>query len=322
MPISKLNDEAEVDLSQSKILVVDDQPINIQTIYNILSDEYVVLAATSGKDAFDVCEENIPDLILLDVIMPGMSGLEFCQMLKQRADTKGIPVIFVTSINQQEEENECWLCGGIDFITKPVNPMTLKNRVKAQLTLKYQKDLLLKLVYVDGLTSIFNRRYFDMHIEKIGNEVQRSQRDTAILMIDIDYFKLYNDKYGHVLGDETLKDVALLIQNALQRPADFVSRYGGEEFVVVLPETDVVGAVVVAERIRSRLLQEQIEHLASEYKVVTASIGISTFLTCIAEQYTVIEDADANLYDAKKGGRNKVYVSPKITESTGTIKAL
>ncbi|KXI27032.1 diguanylate cyclase [Paraglaciecola hydrolytica] len=314
MPISKLNDDAEVDLSQSKILVVDDQPINIQTVYNILSDDYVVLAATSGKDAFKVCEKNIPDLILLDVVMPEMSGLEFCQQLKQRSDTKGIPVIFVTSINQQEEENECWVCGGIDFITKPVNPMTLKNRVKAQLTLKYQKDLLLKLVYVDGLTSIFNRRYFDTHFEKLSNEVERSHRDTAIVMVDIDYFKLYNDRYGHVLGDSTLKQVALLIQNSLQRPADLVSRYGGEEFVVVLPETEVDGAVAVAERIRTSLLKKQIEHLTSEYKVVTVSIGISTFLTCKSKQHTVIEDADVNLYEAKKGGRNRVCISSTATE--------
>lgn len=309
MPKSKLNEEAEVDLGQSKILVIDDQPINIQTVYNILSKDYVVLAATSGKDAFEVIEQNIPDLILLDVLMPGMSGLEFCQQLKQRADTKGIPVIFVTSINQQEEEDECWLCGGIDFITKPVNPMTLKNRVKAHLTLKFQKDLLLKMVYVDGLTSIFNRRYFDTHIEKLSNEVHRSQRDTALLMVDIDYFKLYNDRYGHVIGDSTLKRVALLIQNTLQRPADFVSRYGGEEFVVVLPETNTEGAVIVAERIRENLLKENIEHLPSNYKVVTISVGISTFLTCNTTEHTVVENADFNLYEAKKLGRNRVHFS-------------
>lgn len=312
MPLNRLNDDAEIDLYQSKILVVDDQPINIQTVYNILSGSYVVLAATSAKDALEVCEQNIPDLILLDVLMPEMTGLELCQHLKERSDTKDIPVIFITSINQQEEEDECWLCGGIDFITKPVNPMTLKNRVRAHLTLKYQKDLLLRLVYVDGLTSIFNRRYFDTHIEKLGNEVQRSQRDTSVLLVDIDHFKLYNDNYGHVMGDGTLKQVALLIQKSLRRPADFVSRYGGEEFVIVLPETDAAGAKVVAERIRSNVQQANIEHLPSDHKVVTVSIGISTFLTCHEKPHTVIEHADLNLYEAKKSGRNKVYYSSEL----------
>lgn len=307
--LDKFNDDAEVDLRHSKILVVDDQPINIQTIYNILSDDYAVLAATSANDALEVCQENPPDLILLDVLMPDMTGLELCQILKQRADTKGIPVIFVTSFNEQNEEDECWRSGGIDFITKPVNPMTVKNRVKAHLTLKYQRDLLLKMVYVDGLTTIFNRRYFDTHFEKIGNEVQRSHRDTAILMVDIDFFKLFNDLYGHVAGDETLIRVALTIQSALNRPADFVSRYGGEEFVVVLPDTDIHGAKVVAEQIRKNVTDLKIKHEDSPHQFVSVSIGISSFLTSAKLNKSATEDADKHLYQAKKLGRNQAHYS-------------
>ncbi|WP_340676786.1 diguanylate cyclase [Paraglaciecola sp.] len=307
MPVSKLTNNADVQLGQSKILVVDDQPINIQTIYNILAQDYVVLAATSGEDAIEVCGENLPDLILLDVLMPGMTGLELCQQLKMQAETKDIPVIFVTSFNQQHEEDECWRCGGIDFITKPVNPMTLKNRVKAHLTLKFQKDMLLNMVYIDGLTSIYNRRYFDTHIEKLNNQVQRSKRDTAVLLVDIDYFKLFNDNYGHVSGDDTLKTVALLIRDTIKRPTDFVARYGGEEFVVVLPECDLKGASMIAEKIRAAIFNKKIVHEHSPHQYVSISIGVSTFLTCTNNNRTVTEDADANLYIAKDTGRNKIH---------------
>tara|TARA_R110002167_G_scaffold260869_4_gene467291 strand:- start:3338 stop:4273 length:936 start_codon:yes stop_codon:yes gene_type:complete len=305
MSIDRLNEEAEVDLAHSKILVVDDQAINIQTIYNILSADYTVLAATSAQDALEVCKKNPPDLILLDVLMPGMTGLELCHELKQRADTKSIPVIFVTTYNEQHEEDECWRSGGIDFITKPVNPMTIKNRVRAHLTLKYQRDLLLKMVYVDGLTSVFNRRYFDTHLEKLHNEVKRSNRDTAILMVDIDYFKLFNDHYGHVAGDDALIRVALTIQMALSRPADFVSRYGGEEFVVVLPDTDIEGAAVVAEKILHNVASLKIIHAQSPYNRVSVSIGISTFLRSENNSRSATEDADLQLYAAKESGRNR-----------------
>lgn len=307
MQADKLTPEVDLGLNRSKILVVDDQPINIQTIYNILAVDYEVLAATSGKDAIQVCSENPPDLILLDVLMPGMNGLELCLLLKSEAATKDIPVIFVTSFNQQHEEDECWRSGGIDFITKPVNPMTLKNRVKVHLTLKFQKDMLLQMVYVDGLTSIFNRRYFDTHIDKISDQVKRSNRDTAVLLVDIDYFKLFNDNYGHVSGDETLKTVALTIRDTIRRPADFVSRYGGEEFVVVLPESDLSGALLIAEKIRAAIFAKKIVHEHSSHQFVSVSIGVSTILTSNKNQRSVTEDADANLYIAKDTGRNKVH---------------
>ena len=306
MPIKKLTRSGDLELSQSKILVVDDQPINIQTIYNILADDYVILAATSGTDAIQVCRENPPDLVLLDVLMPGMTGLELCQLLKSEAETKDIPVIFVTSYNQQHEEDECWRSGGIDFITKPVNPMTLKNRVKAHLTLKLQNDILLNMVYIDGLTSIFNRRYFDTHLEKINKQVTRSKNDTAVLLVDIDYFKLFNDNYGHVNGDDTLRSVAITISDTILRPADFVARYGGEEFVVVLPECDLKSGEIIAERIRAAVFDKKMQHEHSLHQFVSVSIGVSSVLTSIKNKRSVTEDADANLYLAKDKGRNRV----------------
>jgi diguanylate cyclase (GGDEF)-like protein len=307
MGISDLENFAEINLSQSKILVVDDQPINIQAVYNILSSEYTVLAATSGPAALDVCNENLPDLILLDVLMPDMSGLELCDLLKQNNSTRDIPIIFVTSFNQQHEEDECWARGGVDFIMKPVNPMTLKNRVNAHLTLKAQKDMLHNLVYVDSLTKVFNRRYLDLHVEKLKNEVKRSKVDAGLLMIDIDHFKAFNDEHGHIEGDKALISVAEKIKGALLRPSDFVARFGGEEFSVVLPDTDLKGALDVAERIR-KLISEK--HMVNGEQVaipVAVSIGVSTVLS--SEDSKVVDTADKNLYHAKNRGRNQVYHS-------------
>lgn len=307
MPFSKLDENIEFDLQGSVILVVDDQPINIQTIYNLLSDDYTILAATSGDEALEICfSESPPDLILLDVIMEGKSGIEVCKLLKQRNTTAEIPVIFVTSFQKQTEENECWNCGGVDFIPKPINPITLKNRVRAHLTIKRQKDALLELVYIDGLTGVFNRRYFDIHIKKINKNSERSDTDNALLMIDIDCFKHYNDTYGHVLGDEVLKTVAITIKDSLKRSCDFVARYGGEEFAVVLPDTDLNGATKVAQVLNNTVKGLKIIHEGTEHHVVTISIGVSTMLNAKESERDLVDDADHFLYEAKETGRNKV----------------
>ncbi|MGJ8692389.1 MAG: diguanylate cyclase [Thalassotalea sp.] len=314
MPFSKLNDNNEFDLQDSVVLVVDDQPINIQTIYNLISKDYTILAATSGEEALEICySDSPPDLILLDVVMEGISGIDTCRLLKQRHSTAEIPVIFVTSFQKQTDENECWDCGGVDFIPKPINPITLKNRVRAHLTLKKQKDALLGLVYIDGLTTIFNRRYFDLHIEKISKNSQRGSTDNALLMIDIDFFKNYNDNYGHVLGDEVLKKVARAIKNTLHRAFDFVARYGGEEFAVVLPDTDLEGAIRVAEELNLIVQALAIPHEFSEHNKVTISIGVSTMFTAKLSNRDLLDDADHYLYEAKETGRNKVlYRQPAI----------
>ncbi|MEO9654795.1 diguanylate cyclase [Marinomonas sp.] len=306
MPLSRLTDKADINLSDSKILVVDDKPINIQTIYSILSSDYTILAATSGEEALQVCQDNKPDLILLDVLMPNMSGLELCKRLKEDELTQTIPVIFVTFFNQQEEEDECWRCGGIDFITKPVRPMTLKNRVKFHLTLQKQKDMLQKLVFIDGLTGIYNRRYFDDHMENLKNKTLRTNNDTAILMIDIDEFKLFNDNYGHIKGDAALKTVTASLKSSLLRPSDYVCRYGGEEFIVVLPDTNIEGAKEVAERIRTDVFKLKLEHEHAKHKCITVSVGIASIIDSHEKNANPTEIADNKLYEAKKLGRNRI----------------
>lgn len=314
--MSKLHHSHELDTKGASILVVDDQPINIQAIYNILSSDYIIIAATSGEEALERCQESVPDLILLDVLMPDMSGLTLCQQLKQGEHTQDIPIIFVTSIAAQSDEDACWNAGAIDFISKPVNPTTLKNRVKAHLTLKYQRDILMKLVFVDGLTGLYNRRYFDEHIQKLQNAGIRRGSDTAILLMDVDYFKLYNDHYGHIHGDEVLRSVASVIKESLLRPTDFACRYGGEEVVVVLPDTDFSGAIQVAERVRQNLFDKQIEHAKSPHKFVSISVGVSSYCSAAEQQRDVVELADVNLYKAKKQGRNTVIPVFEVSKSS------
>ena len=309
MPLRSWLKNREVDLSNAKILVVDDQPVNIQAVYSLLGNDYIVLAATSGEEALDLVATSHPDLILMDVVMPGLSGLETCQKLKAIEETSDIPVIFITANESPDEENKCWSSGGIDFISKPVNPTTLKNRVKSHLMLKYQKDMLLKMVYIDGLTGVFNRRYLDEHLIRQIHLARRSAKDSSVLLIDIDLFKQFNDRYGHVEGDAILKKVAESIQShGLKRMSDFVVRYGGEEFVIVLPETNTAGAEKVAERIREEIQSLNIAHLDSELGVLTISIGISGCLFEGADTVSVLEAADKKLYEAKISGRNKVCV--------------
>lgn len=297
--------ESNVDLSSVKILVVDDQVMNIQAVNALLSSSYTVLAATSGEDALKVAEEQLPDLILMDVVMPVMSGKEACMKLKANEVTANIPVIFITTISGDQEENECWESGGVDFISKPFNPQTLKNRVRVHLELKSQKDILMKLAYSDGLTGVYNRRYFDEHYSKLARLSQRNDSPLSMLLIDIDYFKKFNDTYGHIAGDDALRAVAKAISRSMHRPTDFVARYGGEEFVVLLPDTDLAGAEYVTKTIMKAIESLNIPNEASKYGVLTLSAGLVSIPGSAVDNTDMLKLADQFLYAAKEEGRNR-----------------
>lgn len=316
MQINPIHQESNLSDKMPTLLVIDDQPANIQIINSILSGDYRVLAATSAALALEICLQTLPDLIISDVVMPQMTGLQLCQLLAENPETKDIPVIFMTSFSKPEEENACWQSGGADFITKPVQPMTLKNRINAQLKFKAQKEFLSQLAFIDGLTAVYNRRYFDFHIVKQTARAERNQSDLSILLIDIDFFKLFNDNYGHLAGDRALCQVAAAIKTVLLRPSDFVSRYGGEEFVVVLPETDAAGAIDVAQRICKKVEAMQMTHQDSCHHVVTVSIGVAFYLAGTEGYLSLIEVADKNLYHAKKSGRNRVSYH---TQPSGSV---
>lgn len=296
---------------RARLLVVDDQPINIQIVHQIFADEHEVFMATSGAQALALCRSDPPDLILLDAVMPGMDGLEVCQRLKEHPDTRDIPVIFVTGHNDQDAESACWEAGGVDFITKPLNPPTVRARVRVHLTLKRQTDFLRQMVFVDGLTGVANRRYFDERLSSEWRSAQRHVYPIALAMIDIDYFKRFNDTYGHQAGDDCLRQVAHCIKNELNRPRDLAARYGGEEFACILPETDLAGAILTAKTITRAVQALRIPHSASAAgSTVSVSIGVASLLPKQDEHFNkLIANADQCLYEAKKAGRHQVWPS-------------
>lgn len=289
------------------VLVVDDQATNIQLIYQLLKNEYDVLMATTGQQAIAVCREHKPDLILMDVLMPDINGWETCKILKRDPDIATIPVIFVTALTDQDDENACWEAGAVDFLQKPINTNTLKHRVRAHLTLKHQSDLLRSLAYVDGLTGISSRRHFDQYIEAQMGHAFRKQESLGVLLIDIDFFKQYNDRYGHIAGDDCLRQVAQSLKQSCLRSADMVARYGGEEFVLVLPDTNERGLERIAQRIKQQLEQEAIAHIGSPTSLLTVSAGGAVYLPGElpddAEAMLIL--ADTMLYKAKAEGRNR-----------------
>lgn len=294
-----------------RLLVVDDQPINIQTLYQIFHADHEVFMATGGAQALDYCRRTPPDLILLDVVMPEMGGLEVCRQLKANVATADIPIIFVTAQSDPADETRALEAGGVDFITKPVNPAVVRARVKTHLTLKAQGDLLRTLAFVDGLTGVANRRRFDEALEAEWRHCRRSGSPLTLLMIDIDHFKHYNDRYGHQAGDACLQAVATALKERLSRSHDLVARYGGEEFACLM-QCDLAAGQAKAEELRLAVESLDIPHEASSTaRMVTISLGIATTVPNgdnTADQ--LLTAADAALYAAKKGGRNQVGGAP------------
>lgn len=293
--------------ARPRLLVVDDQPINIQTLYQIFHADHEVFMATSGEQALAFCRSNpLPDLILLDVVMPGLDGLAVCQQLKADPVLANIPVIFVTACMDPADETRALEAGGVDFITKPVNPMVVRARVKTHLTLKAQEDFLRSLVFVDGLTGVANRRRFDEALLSEWRQCRRAGTPLALLMIDIDHFKRYNDHYGHPTGDACLQQVAAVLKAAMQRACDLVARYGGEEFVCLLPGCDQAPALAKAQALQAALAARGIAHEASPTAAwVTLSIGVAVAQPQAGgSPAALVAAADAALYSAKHRGRN------------------
>ncbi len=288
-----------------KLLVVDDQAVNIQALYRTFAGDYQVFMATSGEQALALCRDKLPDLVLLDVMMPGLDGYEVCTQLKGDNATRDIPVIFVTAHDDEAAETRGLAVGAVDFISKPINPVVVRARVKTHLTLKHQSDLLRQMAFLDGLTGLFNRRYFD---ERWASECARSQRSGApisLALIDVDHFKRFNDHYGHQTGDDCLRQVAAALRRGLMRPGDIVTRYGGEEFACILCDTDAAGALDVGARLEREIRGLKVSHADSPVSpVVTVSVGLATrdaMQSGTASE--VLALADEQLYLAKAGGR-------------------
>lgn len=291
-----------------KLLVVDDQPINIQALHQIFHTDYQVFKATSGQGALDFCATNQPDLILLDVLMPGMDGHEVCRRLKANPLTRDIPIIFVTAQSDPYEIEEGFALGAADFITKPVHAVVVRARVQTQIKVKQQADMLRSFAYVDGLTGITNRRGFDETIDREWRRCQRSGQPLGLILIDIDFFKGYNDRYGHQEGDACLQQVAATLKAHLGRAQDLVARYGGEEFVCLMPESELSGVRAKAEELRRAVAALQIPNLASpELRHVSISLGAASLVPDSGSTpMRLLIHADKHLYNAKMQGRNRV----------------
>lgn len=289
------------------LLVVDDQPSNIQTLFEIFKDECEVCMATNGIDAIAFCQTRLPDLILLDVMMPGMGGYAVCQHLKNDPLTHRIPIIFVTAQNDPEEEAQGFDQGGVDFIIKPFHANVVKARVRTHLTLKQQSDLLRSLSLTDGLTGVANRRQFDKALEVEWRGAQRSGQPLGLIMIDVDFFKKYNDHYGHQAGDACLKSIAHTLKAGFTRSHDLLARYGGEEFAGILPNTQLEGVQKKARHLEKVIRALHIPHQHSAIdNVVSVSLGVAVTVPKKGENwFDLIAAADNQLYLAKQAGRGR-----------------
>lgn len=291
-----------------KLLVVDDQPIHIQLLVQAFAEDYQVFMATSGEQALAVCQSNPPDLVLLDVLMPGMDGFAVCRQLKAQETTSHIPIIFVTARPDAGQETHGLSLGAVDFIAKPINPAVVRARVHTHLTVKFQSDLLKKLVLLDGLSGVFNRRYFDQQLATEWARATRSRLTLSLVLLDVDHFGAYNERHGHQAGDDCLRLIAVTLKSVLRRPADVVARFGGEEFACLLPDTSHEDALALAQEMERRVRQLQLAHSGVHRgDVVSVSVGLGTRVSPHSGQASdLLALADTQLQRAKRSGRGQV----------------
>lgn len=299
----------DIHAKKQTILIVDDVTANIDILAELLRPDYKIRAATSGEKALKISfSDNPPDLILLDVMMPDIDGYEVCRILKESFQTKDIPIIFITGKTSIEDEIYGFNLGAVDYVRKPFNSIIVKARVNTHAELKRYHDYLEGISYLDGLTGIANRRKFDEYLDITWNFAMREATPISMVLMDIDYFKLFNDHYGHQEGDDCLIQIAQTLAGVATRKTDLVARYGGEEFVCILPNTEMEDAKQVAEKFRRSIMEIQIPH---EYSAagsnVTISIGVATIIPEFNSNCSLlIKASDEALYRAKANGRNQV----------------
>jgi diguanylate cyclase (GGDEF)-like protein len=339
------------------LLVIDDAPDHLSLLINLLTEQgFETLIAPEGNEGLNIARYAQPDLILLDVLMPDLDGIQVCHALKQDPKTEHIPVIFLTAVTDSEQRLACFAAGGADFINKPVEQAEALARIKIHLKIsRLQKKLLAQnqqlqhtnellmertaslerltiqlklenherqlaeqalgrmnqelaeLAMHDALTALANRRRFDDYLTQEWYRMAREKLPLAIILCDVDYFKLYNDNYGHQAGDDCLFQIAQSLYRSLRRPADLAARYGGEEFALVLPNTEQKGALTVGHNVRRAIQQLKIQHSHSGFEYVSLSLGLSCTIPTVQHQPTdLLMAADHALYEAKRRGRNQL----------------
>jgi diguanylate cyclase (GGDEF)-like protein len=344
-------------MHHQSILIVDDEPRNFDVIEALLNEyDYELNYASSGQEALESLEILEIDLILLDVMMPDMDGIEVCERIKAITKYRPIPIIMVTALTAKEDLAQCLNAGANDFISKPVNALELRARVQSMLRMKQQYDdlqIYLDVLQIsldrqlvleaekrellenrnaelerqteeahlrantDGLTQVSNRRCLDDRLQKEWQrlrreqELRRDQKWLSLILIDIDYFKNYNDFYGHLSGDDCLIQIAQTAAKQIKRPDDLFARYGGEEFMVILPNTEIDGAITVAKSIQESIRNLNIPHEDSKIsEIVTISMGIASVIpTSDKSPEHLIALSDKVLYEAKHQGRDRYVVA-------------
>lgn len=292
---------------QGKVLVIDDDPTSLHLIAEILEPVgYDLTFGSSGDDAFARVDKTI-DLILLDYHLPEENGIEICERLKQDPELKDIPVIFITANQDGLLEAEGFAAGAVDFITKPYSAAVMKARVKTHVALKRQTDKLVEITRIDELTRVFNRRYvFDVG-EREFNRALRIDSELCVMVMDIDFFKRVNDQYGHNMGDRALQAFAKTVAERV-RNTDVFGRIGGEEFVVVLPDTSVQDALSFGETLLSIVRHIALPTTDDKTLNITVSIGLAAREPQDADLSDMLKRADKNLYRAKQTGRDQICV--------------
>ena len=298
------------------ILVVDDDVFMRKILVRYLERErYQLIEAANGMEALKIYQAYQPDVILLDAMMPILDGFECCSQLQNLPNGDHTPVLIITALEDRESVDRAYEAGASDYVTKPIHWAVLRQRVRHLIEQSYLRQKLeaanqelQRLVSIDGLTQMANRRCLDEYLDQECKRASREQIPISLVLCDIDFFKNYNDNYGHQEGDHCLQEVAQAISKYTNRPADLVARYGGEEFVIVLPNTDAQGSINVAIRATEVMRSLKLPHSYSKVApYVTISCGVATLLPSQEFEPTdLLKAADQALYKAKAEGRNCV----------------
>lgn len=313
-----------------QILIVDDDSLSRFALDKFLSkDGYQIISVEGGQEALAVCEKELPDIILMDAMMPILDGYQCCRRLRAAYPTTCPPILMITGLDDSDSVEEAYGAGATDYVTKPFHWAVLRGRVRQiikahhdhqslQATLAQERLLrqkldqanqqLFQLATTDSLTALYNRRVFDQRIDNEWKRLRREKGFLGLIFIDIDCFKAYNDTYGHRHGDNCLRKVADILQGCIHRPADIAARFGGEEFALLLPNTDYDGVMHIAKNFRKQLHQKAILHETSLAKSwVTASIGVTSIIPSANNSPKMLVDmADKAMYDAKNSGRDRI----------------
>jgi len=308
-----------------KVLVVDDsKAIRMLVAECITSLGHEIIHAVNGEEAVKYIKNNSVDLVLMDVEMPEMNGFQATSAIRSLKSDDWFPIIFLTTKQDDDSFTSGILAGGDAYLAKPINPLRLQltitameriyvMRQKLQIAqnglLKANKELEYLAMY-DQLTGLANRRNFDETLERQFNLAKRKKIPLSVIICDIDFFKIYNDTYGHQKGDDCLAAIAKIIGETPERPTDKACRYGGEEFTLVLPDTNLQGGLIIAEKIRQAVFDANVMHEGSKVApCVTLSLGLATYTGQVQTDDELVKAADQALYRAKENGRNRVESS-------------